>query len=243
MQRRTAINLLLEVLGLLLFASLVSTGLIMEFTLPPGSGRLDHTGGSGRGARGVLTWLGLGRHDWGQIHFWVSVGFLAMLVVHLALHWRWLCGVVTGGAACGPRRRTTGQALAAAVAFVLGLVIVLPFLIPTKRVTLSGQPAFSAGQATDNIPGQHHYFGSERIQGSMTLEELARQAQVDVESLRKALKLPAGVPASTRLGVLRRQYGFTMREVRQAVEQLKTPQTTSTLGIKANPSRETPLSR
>ncbi len=33
--------------------------------------------------------FGWGRHDWGDFHSWVSYAFLALIVVHLALHWRW----------------------------------------------------------------------------------------------------------------------------------------------------------
>lgn len=58
--------------------ALAGTGLLMSFRLPPGS----------RGGRG-LSALGWGRHDWGDLHMWLAYGFLALLVLHLALHWRW----------------------------------------------------------------------------------------------------------------------------------------------------------
>ncbi|GAA5482797.1 DUF4405 domain-containing protein [Haloferula sargassicola] len=62
----------------LVFCALAGTGLLISFRLPPGS----------RGGRG-LSALGWGRHDWGDLHAWLSYGFLVLVVAHLALHWRW----------------------------------------------------------------------------------------------------------------------------------------------------------
>ncbi len=63
----------------LLFCVMSGTGLLIAYRLPPGS----------RGGHG-LSALGWTRHEWGDLHFWVSLAFLALLLIHLALHWRWL---------------------------------------------------------------------------------------------------------------------------------------------------------
>jgi hypothetical protein len=55
------------------------TGLLLSFRLPPGS----------RGGRG-LTALGWNRHEWGDLHSWISYAFILGILIHLALHWRWL---------------------------------------------------------------------------------------------------------------------------------------------------------
>lgn len=60
------------------FCGLAGTGLLLALRLPPGS----------RGGRG-LSVLGWGRHDWGDLHTWLAYAFLLMVLVHLALHWRW----------------------------------------------------------------------------------------------------------------------------------------------------------
>lgn len=62
----------------LVLCGLAGTGLLLSFRLPPGS----------RGGRG-LSALGWGRHDWGDLHTWLAYGFLALMVLHLVLHWRW----------------------------------------------------------------------------------------------------------------------------------------------------------
>ena len=64
------VNAVLDLAGLLLFGALLSTGLMMKYILPPGSGR----------GQSASTVLGLGRHDWGGIHFWVSLAFIVMVM-------------------------------------------------------------------------------------------------------------------------------------------------------------------
>lgn len=76
---RSLANRVLNFLLWLSFCVMCGTGLLLAFRLPPGS----------RGGRG-LTALGMSRHQWGDIHTWVSYVFMALIVVHLALHWRWL---------------------------------------------------------------------------------------------------------------------------------------------------------
>ena len=62
----------------LLFCLLSGTGLLLAYRLPPGS----------RGGRG-LSALGWTRHEWGDLHYWISLAFLLLIVIHMALHWRW----------------------------------------------------------------------------------------------------------------------------------------------------------
>jgi hypothetical protein len=71
-----------RILNLLLwlsFCAMAGTGLLLAFRMPPGS----------RGGRGLEA-LGLERHEWGDLHTWISYVFIATIVIHLALHWRWL---------------------------------------------------------------------------------------------------------------------------------------------------------
>jgi hypothetical protein len=70
--------------------ALMATGAILRWVLPPGSG-----GGHGfRGGRGPQTapktFLDWGRHDWGDVHFWLAVVFAAIVLLHLILNWAWI---------------------------------------------------------------------------------------------------------------------------------------------------------
>jgi hypothetical protein len=76
---RSTVPRVLDALLWLVFCGMAGTGLLLAFRLPPGS-----RGGAG------LTAMGWGRHDWGDMHTWLSYTFLALIAAHLALHWRWL---------------------------------------------------------------------------------------------------------------------------------------------------------
>jgi hypothetical protein len=58
---------------------MVGTGVLLRWRLPPGS----------HGGRG-LRFLGLGRHDWADVHVWLGYALVGLVGVHLALHWAWL---------------------------------------------------------------------------------------------------------------------------------------------------------
>lgn len=60
------------------FCAMSGTGLLLAFRLPPGS----------RGGHG-LSAMGWNRHEWGDLHLWISYAFLAVILGHMALHWRW----------------------------------------------------------------------------------------------------------------------------------------------------------
>ena len=76
---RSMLPRVLNALLWLVFCGMAGTGLLLAFRLPPGS-----RGGAG------LTAMGWGRHDWGDVHTWLSYVFLFLIAAHLTLHWRWL---------------------------------------------------------------------------------------------------------------------------------------------------------
>jgi mono/diheme cytochrome c family protein len=74
---RGFLNLMIDTVAAALLTAMVGTGYILWFALPPGTNRTH------------ILW-GLLRHQWGTVHSWISVMLLAVLAVHVALHWRWL---------------------------------------------------------------------------------------------------------------------------------------------------------
>jgi mono/diheme cytochrome c family protein len=78
---RTLANILIDIVAALLFLGMIATGYLLRFPLPPGSNK-------------SLSLWGYTRHQWGDIHFWISLGLLVVLVVHLMLHWNWIVTVI-----------------------------------------------------------------------------------------------------------------------------------------------------
>lgn len=62
-----------------------------------------------------------------------------------------------------------------------------------------------------------HLKSSIEIKGNMTLNDVSRQFGVEVSVLREELNLPESVSANERLGRLRKQYIFTMGDVKTVV--------------------------
>lgn len=71
------LNLVIDVLTALLLLVMAATGYVLWFVLPPGTNRTH------------MLW-GLLRHEWGTVHAAASIGLTTFVVVHVALHWRWL---------------------------------------------------------------------------------------------------------------------------------------------------------
>ena len=64
----------------LLFVDLCSVsvlGLLLAFAIPRGRGRENQ-------------FLGLHRHEWADIHLWLSLLFVGLVALHVWLSWRWV---------------------------------------------------------------------------------------------------------------------------------------------------------
>jgi hypothetical protein len=70
-------NLLVDLIAAGLIIAMIATGYILRFPLPPGSNK-------------YLTLWTLTRHQWGEVHFWISIALLGVILLHLCLHWQWL---------------------------------------------------------------------------------------------------------------------------------------------------------
>ena len=87
-------NFLIDLISFFDLLGLIITGYIIKYILPPGSG-----GGHGHGFRGgrgpteaehIKDLLGMTRHEWGDIHFWLAVVFVVLMLAHIILHWGWI---------------------------------------------------------------------------------------------------------------------------------------------------------
>jgi len=96
MTSRSTVNFVVALVSFLNLLGLAFTGFVMKYILPPGSG-----GGYGRGFRGgrggeavsseqIRQFLSLGRHDWGDVHFYLAAVFVVLMIIHIVLHWTWI---------------------------------------------------------------------------------------------------------------------------------------------------------
>jgi hypothetical protein len=191
--KRSNVNFAVDCLGFAGFVLLSATGVLMRYVLPPGSGR------------STTVWT-LDRHEWGSIHFWIAIVFLAVLACHLFLHWRWIATLLRGR----PREGSGARVALGTVGLVALLALVLaPFLSPVEQSGSGlGRP----------IPLSREGYGLESIRGSMSLAEVEEATGVPAEHIIGELGLPPGVPKDERLGRLRTTHGFAIDDVRRIVE-------------------------
>lgn len=81
---RTLLNLVVDCVLLALFVILLAVTAVVQFVFPQGSDSEDW----------VLWGGGLWHWRWGQ--FVIIAAFALTVLLHVMLHWSWVCGVVAG---------------------------------------------------------------------------------------------------------------------------------------------------
>ena len=209
--KRSDLNFVVDGLAFAMFVFLITTGAIMEFLLPAGSGH-------------SLTLWGFDRHEWGDIHFWISIAFLSLLALHLYLHWKWIFYVARGRTSRTSNRRAWGVALGTVVVVVGALAILTAPVVEAEGAEGGRNRRFANTQEPDEShlsrEADHEdslIGGSNRIRGSMRLSDLA-ELGISIDHLKNELELPSDVSIDETLGRMSREYGFTMEFVREVVE-------------------------
>lgn len=139
--KRPVWNLVIDAVSFVVFMAMISTGLILKFTLPPGSGRLERLARGGRMDRAVDLYLGLTRHEWGEIHLYLSLTFLVFLLIHLFLHWAWIRSMFIGS---GDKPQPFARRLMAAFILIWVLIALLfPWIGSKTQLNRSDFPSAS----------------------------------------------------------------------------------------------------
>jgi len=235
--KKSNLLLLTDVLMFLFIALMTGLGLMIKYILVPGSKRWDIYG------RNVdLNFLGMDRHQWGTVHLICAIFFIALLALHIILHWKtlvaYVCKIVN--------TRTEANILIIAFAIVLFFIIIFPFMVDIKVSELGdGRDRFLHGaeqqhlpasrqregsilqnkpekqsepireEQAEGVPGlEHHDIDPDiEVYGSMSLINVSVKYNVPVSHIIRELDLPASTSGNEQLGRLRREYGFKMSDI------------------------------
>ena len=89
MKRATA-NFIVDLVSFVDLVGMAFTGIIMKYVLPPGTGGCGRLLHGGQGREHIKELWSMSRHEWGRIHYCLALLFLALIVVHIILHWSWI---------------------------------------------------------------------------------------------------------------------------------------------------------
>lgn len=203
---RTSLNAAIDTAALIEAMGLTSTGLLIWLRLPPGSGR-------------AATVWSLDRHGWGEVHFWIAMAAIATLLVHLALHWKWIVSVASGKPRGARRKR---RLIAAGVLTALVAMALAPVVSPVETAAYvpheSHDEDHREGGALHDAAIKHR---DATITGRMSLAEAAAVSGTSVEELRDLLGLPDQTDPASRLGPLARELCVEMQTLRERIEQTR----------------------
>ena len=231
MLNKKQVNAAVDALSFAAFLLVTSTGVVLRYILPRGSGDIAGRG-TGRMAaeKTVATIWGMTRAQWGDIHFWLSVILMAVLAVHLFVHWQWIACVIKG-------KKKEESGIRAALGFI-GLICLVVFaVVPvlTPAVETPRKEFRQAQETVQNPPAEekavqvkpaaeevqqatrHHDRSMPDIQGSMSLQEVSDKSGVPVKVLIDRLGLPEHTSPNQRMGRLVRRYSIDMDKVRDVI--------------------------
>ena len=79
---RTDWKYLVDTLLFVCIVGIAFIGLLLGLVIPKGP----------KAAESAKYFLGLHRHQWGNIHFYLSIAFIILVIIHIVLSWSWIKG-------------------------------------------------------------------------------------------------------------------------------------------------------
>ncbi len=238
-KNKSKINLVIDAVMLVLLMAIAGLGFLIKYVLVPGFKRNAlYTSDV------ELYFMELTRHEWGSIHLWLSFVFLALIILHIIMHWKMIT--------CIFKQMITGRASRAVIAVFIVIVTVFFALTPfyvkpqvtpfqvkqTRNYKIEQameEPDSTVKKGTlvsstgNNRSGRLHKNRDEprrsysrddlEIYGYMTLEEAARKYSLSITELAEALNIPP-IQSSEKIGRLKKKYGFEMNYLKDIVLEL-----------------------
>mgnify|MGYP006270972179 CR=1 FL=1 len=121
------VNLVLDAGLLVVFVALCCTAVVVRFVFPPGPA-----------ARGWTLW-GLDYDAWGGVQFGLLATLALGVLVHVMLHWSWVCNMVAGRFMGGRQGRVDdGLQTIYGVALLIVLLNVVGITVAAAVLTVRG---------------------------------------------------------------------------------------------------------
>ena len=159
--------------------------------------------------------MGLHRHQWGDIHLYLSLAFIGLVILHLALSWSWI-----KGKAQALFKKSWHRAIALTVLGACLLIFVFWVFTPKYSLVYENYGRGAGARSRNGFMPEDFIDRSEGyviITGNMTISEVEQLTGIPGDTLIRELGLPTNTSPDETLGQLRKKYGFTLVQARDAV--------------------------
>jgi len=202
--KRTDWQYLVDTLLFLSIAGIALIGFLMGLFLPKGPNAQES----------AKYFLGLHRHQWGNIHFTLSIAFVVLVIIHLVLSWNW----IKNKSRQIFKKRWNTALIFTAIASVL-LIFLFWAFYPRYPGDYEDYGVRAGEKAEEKI---FYEDGSVYIviTGQTTLKQVEKATGILAKTIAAELRLPSNVSPDDTFGGLRKKHGFTLLEVRDAISDL-----------------------
>jgi hypothetical protein len=121
---RALLNFLLDVLLFLITVTLIATTCVLCFVFPPATA-----------AAGWVLW-GLDYDSWATLHFSLLAVIVFAILVHVMLHWNWVCSIIATRLLRRSGKLDDGVQTLYGVSTLIFLVILLSTLIIAAQLSV-----------------------------------------------------------------------------------------------------------
>ena len=208
---------LIDTLLFLCIVGIVFIGFLMGLFLPKGPAAPES----------AKYFLGLHRHQWGNIHFYLSIAFTALVIIHLILSWKWIKSRSRQIFKKGWRSMLALTALASI------LVLALFWAFFPRLPGAYDDYGVRAGAKTKqpHLNEEGYPVHEEKIYledgtvaivitGQTTLNQVEKATGIPAKDIAAKLGLPAKVSLDESLGRLRKIYPVAIQDVRDIVTEI-----------------------
>lgn len=207
---------LVDALMFICMVGIAIIGILLAFIIPEGPSSPESS----------KYFLYLHRHQWANIHLYLSLSFVALLIVHLTFDWKWI-----KGRANRIFKQRWKTALSSTFLVSLVVLFIIWLFYPKEPGAYEDYGLGRGKREAASILPESRLGGGELYQetqdqdiltvtGQMTLLDLEKLSGVPAARIIEALGLPSKASREETLGRLRKKYGFSLLEMRDVLTQL-----------------------
>ena len=163
--------------------------------------------------------LGLHRHGWGNIHFYLSIAFTILVLIHLLFSWKWIKNKA---------KQIFKKTWQTSLFMILLLGLITPLLLwnfwPKYAETYADQGIGQRGREV-TLGSQESILPQEGegyivVTGQVTLADLEKATGISHQAIIEKLDLPKRTKQNETIGQLGKRYGFDLQNVRDIITSL-----------------------